>query len=180
MFGLKNQVLLKGLLPSALTVMKCRGEGMRNILPLEIRELATLVRLSALTYAVTGLCGKECRFWTRSQGLRAMHTFLILCDSAMAIPWMRLPHKNLSNWDIFLHFFIPIAILTFNICLIAQLNQYSLETKAGVNMLFQNAQKVDLSPCCSLSHHPFDRQRPFAPMEGAHLARWTFGLSNVG
>eukprot|EP00913_Durusdinium_trenchii_P022480 g21117.t1 len=120
--------LLLGCLSTVLSSLPLKKNFEQHI-EIGMALCCALTMLSALTYAVTGLCGKECRFWTRSQGLRAMHTFLILCDSAMAIPWMRLPHKNLSNWDIFLHFFIPIAILTFNICLIAQLNQYSLETK---------------------------------------------------
>eukprot|EP00435_Cladocopium_sp_Y103_P061845 s1150_g23.t1 len=109
-----------------------------------------LTMLSALTHAVTSMCARTCRLWTRMVGLRLVHSLLVLFDSALIIPWYRIPLTGLSHWDAFLHRFIPLAILTFNSCLLVQLNQYSLETKElALHAAYLDFQTLDDATCTS-------------------------------
>lgn len=109
-----------------------------------------LTMMFALTHAVTSICARTCRLWTRMVGLRLLHSLLILFDSALIIPWLQIPRTDLSHWDVFLHSFIPFAILTFNSCLLVQLNQYSLETKElALQAAYLDFQTLDDATCTS-------------------------------
>ncbi|CAE7352535.1 unnamed protein product [Symbiodinium natans] len=112
-------------------------------------KMATMLMFLCVT--VTALCfavslamkvtafmfTKPCRLWVKMMVIRTLHILLLSLCTTVACAWYIMKHREYpSPWQQFLHYFIPLALVLFNLLRISQLNQQRLEglelsTQAG-------------------------------------------------
>ncbi|CAE7334786.1 unnamed protein product [Symbiodinium pilosum] len=84
--------------------------------------LSLLIKLTFLEFIMAW------RVWVKMMIVRTMHILLLPACIAVACAWFSLKPHFFSAWEQFLHYFIPVALVLFNLLRITQLNQHRLET----------------------------------------------------
>ncbi|CAE6915515.1 unnamed protein product, partial [Symbiodinium sp. KB8] len=107
---------------------------------------------------------KRWRLWIKMMIVRTLHILLLPLCTAVACAWYSMKTRSFSTaWQHFLHYFIPLALVLFNLLRITQLNQQRLE---GLELSRQashlHIQTLDEASCTN----PIDEQRIRQDIQG--------------
>jgi len=120
--------------------------------------LSLLLKLTVFQFV------KTWRVWMKMMIVRTLHILLLPLCTAVACAWYSMKTRSFSTaWQHFLHYFIPLALVLFNLLRITQLNQQRLE---GLELTRQashlHVQTLDEASCTN----PIDEQRIREDIQG--------------